>query len=222
MKETWKQLMQQPLEDALYRETPHGTDVQQRIVAAALELFAEKGYDGTTTQTIAQRAGVSEKTLFKHFRSKENLFIKTVYPSLLQLIRPFVFDELKKLISSIQPNLQESLTAVARDRLKFALEQTDVLKLIVQELLLRPEFRESFIEMWKNQLLPNSLELLHQMKDKGELRDLPVRSILRVFISCIAGYALTRTVLAPDENWDDDVELRVTIDILLNGLKPGH
>ncbi|MDN5789474.1 MAG: TetR/AcrR family transcriptional regulator [Micrococcales bacterium] len=42
---------------------------------AALELFADLGYEGTTTARIARRAGVSEMTLFRHFASKESLLL---------------------------------------------------------------------------------------------------------------------------------------------------
>lgn len=40
---------------------------------AALDLFSTQGYDGTTTKAIAQRSGVTEALLFKHFRAKQEL-----------------------------------------------------------------------------------------------------------------------------------------------------
>ncbi len=40
---------------------------------AALELFANKGYDATSTSKIAKLAGVSEGLIFKHFESKKDL-----------------------------------------------------------------------------------------------------------------------------------------------------
>ncbi|HEY9723247.1 MAG TPA: helix-turn-helix domain-containing protein, partial [Oscillatoriaceae cyanobacterium] len=43
------------------------TGTQARIVQAALELFAEHSYEAATTQAIARRAGVTERTLFRHF-----------------------------------------------------------------------------------------------------------------------------------------------------------
>ncbi len=43
---------------------------------AALRLFAEHGYDGTTTAEVARTAGVSEMTLFRHFPSKEALLLE--------------------------------------------------------------------------------------------------------------------------------------------------
>ena len=47
----------------------------EAILAAAADLFAERGYRGTTTRAIAQRAGVNEVTLFRRFGSKKGLLV---------------------------------------------------------------------------------------------------------------------------------------------------
>src|SRR5207248_2269849 len=44
------------------------------IIKAVRRVFAEKGFDGTTTRELAQAAGVSEGLLFKHFPHKETLY----------------------------------------------------------------------------------------------------------------------------------------------------
>ncbi len=48
-------------------------DVRDRILHAAAELYAETGFRGATTRRIAERAGVNETTLFRHFGSKTRL-----------------------------------------------------------------------------------------------------------------------------------------------------
>jgi AcrR family transcriptional regulator len=48
-------------------------DTTTRILDAAATLFAERGYNGTTTRAIAQRAGVNEVTIFRRFASKQGL-----------------------------------------------------------------------------------------------------------------------------------------------------
>jgi AcrR family transcriptional regulator len=45
-----------------------------KIIAAAAQLFARKGYHGTSTREIARLAEVSENTLFRHFDHKEDIF----------------------------------------------------------------------------------------------------------------------------------------------------
>jgi AcrR family transcriptional regulator len=51
-------------------------DRKAAIVKAALPIFARKGYAETTTKDLARAAGVSEPLLYKHFPSKEALYIE--------------------------------------------------------------------------------------------------------------------------------------------------
>jgi len=44
-----------------------------RLVLAALDLFAERGYEQTTVVDIAERAGVTKSTFFRHFRDKREV-----------------------------------------------------------------------------------------------------------------------------------------------------
>src|SRR5438552_13900653 len=46
------------------------------IIEAALPLFARKGFAETTTKDLARAAGVSEPLLYKHFPSKEALYLE--------------------------------------------------------------------------------------------------------------------------------------------------
>lgn len=48
------------------------------ILAVAREVFAERGYDGTTVSEIAERIGVVEGTVFKYFETKRQLLLKVI------------------------------------------------------------------------------------------------------------------------------------------------
>src|ERR1700761_2551969 len=48
-------------------------DASQRLALAALELFAERGYENTTVIDIAQRAGLTKSTFFRHFQDKREV-----------------------------------------------------------------------------------------------------------------------------------------------------
>jgi AcrR family transcriptional regulator len=50
-----------------------GRPTRERISSAALQLFAEKGFDGTSVRDIARAAGIAEGALYRHFASKEAL-----------------------------------------------------------------------------------------------------------------------------------------------------
>jgi AcrR family transcriptional regulator len=45
----------------------------ERLSKAALELFAERGYENTTVIDIAQRAGLTKSTFFRHFQDKREV-----------------------------------------------------------------------------------------------------------------------------------------------------
>jgi AcrR family transcriptional regulator len=49
-------------------------DRRQQIIEAAMELFARKGFRGTTTRDLAAHAGVNEAIIFRYFKTKEELY----------------------------------------------------------------------------------------------------------------------------------------------------
>ena len=51
----------------------NGEPARRRLQQAALALFGERGYDQTTTAEIAARAGVTERTFFRHFADKREV-----------------------------------------------------------------------------------------------------------------------------------------------------
>jgi AcrR family transcriptional regulator len=48
---------------------------RERLVVAAIDLFTEQGYDATTVAQIAERAGVTKSTFFRHFADKRELLV---------------------------------------------------------------------------------------------------------------------------------------------------
>ncbi|MFD3427292.1 TetR/AcrR family transcriptional regulator [Nocardia fluminea] len=48
-------------------------ELRERIYAAAIALFSEKGYDGATVDDITERAGVARGTFFNHYQRKDDL-----------------------------------------------------------------------------------------------------------------------------------------------------
>jgi AcrR family transcriptional regulator len=64
-----------------------GAERRAAVIAAVREVFAMKGFHGTTTRELAQAAGVSEALLFKHFPTKDDLYAA--------VLRSVIDDELR-------------------------------------------------------------------------------------------------------------------------------
>ncbi|GAA2204700.1 TetR family transcriptional regulator [Nonomuraea monospora] len=54
------------------------TDTRERIQQVALELFAERGYDKTSLQEVAERLEITRPALYYHFRTKEDILASVV------------------------------------------------------------------------------------------------------------------------------------------------
>lgn len=91
------------------------TDKQTKILKVALTLFAEKGYDATSTNKVAKTAGVSEGLIFRHFQNKEGLLnaimqqgkskIEVLYTNIFSLSNP---KEILRAIIEIPFSIKES------------------------------------------------------------------------------------------------------------------
>lgn len=62
---------------------------REEIIAVALEEFGEHGLDGTSTDTIARKAGISQPYLFRLFGTKKELYLETVRRCLSQTLELF-------------------------------------------------------------------------------------------------------------------------------------
>jgi len=111
----------------------HEKDTKTRILDAALELFYEQGYRGTTTRAIAENAGVNEVTLFRHFGSKERIFFAAVDRETdIQMIAVDMDME-------CGDDLEGELVEIGMFMLENMLERARLLKVLIAEVDNHPE-----------------------------------------------------------------------------------
>src|SRR6201994_4249878 len=64
--------------EAVSRKVPRGEKRREELIDVAEKMFFERGFSDTTMQMIAEAAGASKETLYRHFESKELLFAEIV------------------------------------------------------------------------------------------------------------------------------------------------
>ena len=112
---------------------------KQRILDEALTLFAEKGYDGTGVDLIAERVGIKGPSLYKHYKGKEEIL------NALIDVAEERYDETfgsEKNIGKI-PKDREEFIKVTMERISFTMRDPMIRK--IRMLLVQEQFRNERI-----------------------------------------------------------------------------
>jgi AcrR family transcriptional regulator len=97
------------------------------IFQAAVEVFAESGFDQAKMDEIAQQAGVAKGTIYYHFKSKEELFVGLMNEGMDQLI-----DCARRNVALFVSPL-EQLKALLQAQIRFFVENGKLAKLLLSE-----------------------------------------------------------------------------------------
>ncbi|MFE5089854.1 TetR/AcrR family transcriptional regulator [Streptomyces sp. NPDC056638] len=87
---------------------------RRRLLEAARDLFAERGYEGTTVRSIAERAGANQALLFRYFGSKQGLLTEVLAQGGLEQLRATPPEELFE--AALRSMLTRSAAGGAGDR----------------------------------------------------------------------------------------------------------
>lgn len=204
----------------LYPDFEQLSPGQQRILASALELFASKGFASTSTGSIAKCAGVAEGLIFKHFRSKKELFLRLVRPLVLEVMFPIAVQSMQKLLEQEYSRLPDLLETLIRERLAFARCHHRLMRLLTQEAGLHPELVETIRERFNQSLRPFLEKQFRHFCQSGAIRPMPFETFLRLTVSATMGFVLSRVLLFPEADWNDEQEIRDTVSFIVQGLAP--
>ena len=179
---------------------------KKKTIEAAIKLFAKQGYNGTSTLQIAKVAGVSQATVFKYFKTKEDLLYSITLPVLPKLYLVF--------LGRVQNanSLQELIRYIVRDRFEFLEENSNTVKIIYSEILTN--------ENLKKQVIESTLEIFDEFDIKETLynykkinpeinENLTTAEIIRSFAGPIMTYSAQRFLLfenVPCETQEHDLQ----------------
>ena len=104
---------------------------QRRVLLSSLKLFSEIGFENTTSSLIAERAGVSEGTVFSYFKTKEGILEAILSTFLEQVIPEVIADFSEKKFTVDQETFPFFLKSIVRDRLFFIQENQMHVKILL-------------------------------------------------------------------------------------------
>ena len=161
------------------------------IVDAVREVFAEKGFDGTTTRELAKAAGVSEALLYKHFPSKESL-----YAAMLDACaKGPTFAEFKRILT-LDPSTSTLVFMIHFVVTRFILGWAgDPDKKVMDRLSVRSLLDDgAFIKLTHKKFAPAWIAkfeaCLKAAAKAGELHEIPLRPNLRAWLVHHIAFAL--------------------------------
>jgi len=195
------------------------TAKEAAILQAATRLFGEKGR-GARTAEIAAAAGVTERTLFRYFPSKDRLYQRVMFPALLAATMPNELTETAKLFAADSETFRDWHARVLKLRTDAARAAAPQFRLMLAALMTDEALRRKVIAIWKPNLWRHAVETVKRYQKRKQLRsDVGAERIARAIISLNLGYIVARALLAPDARWDDDAEIDATVELLLGGAK---
>ncbi|MBS7527699.1 TetR/AcrR family transcriptional regulator [Fusibacter paucivorans] len=118
----------------------------QQILESAVDVIAEKGYNAAKTQEIAERAGVSEATVFKYFKSKKGILDGIAVHAVKLFGRAVALTPIKELLETKRDvPVDQVIDFVIEDRLKFIQKQYPLIAVMVNEAQYHQAFRDTIV-----------------------------------------------------------------------------
>ncbi|MDF2946657.1 MAG: TetR family transcriptional regulator [Bacillales bacterium] len=196
------------------------TPKQKLILQSAIEVFSEKGYAAASTNEIAKKAGVAEGTIFRHYATKKKLLISIVMPLFSHILAPTVLKSFKReVFDNGYESFEGFLRVLIKNRLEFARKNLPLLKILIQEMAFQEEFRDRFQKVFRDNIYGKFKDIIKYYKDKGELVDWEEDDIIRYIISTIVSSLITKVLIMPPKELDDEKFIDQTIRFIISGLK---
>lgn len=173
---------------------------KKQVLKAALNLFSKQGYDGTSTAQIAEASGMSQATIFKYYKSKEDLLLIILEP-LIDHLLPTYGKKFAQELSKQEQNLASMIHFIVQDRYYFLVQNKDAVMILISQLLINQQIKAKVL-----QKIAEVKDIFEQniwvpLQATNELRDdLDELGFLRLVVSQIIFYFIqTQRISTADE-----------------------
>ena len=186
---------------------------RERLLDAATETLNRAGIQGATTREIAWRAGVNEVTLFRHFKSKEQLLRAVLRRGLAA--EAAILDE----HSSWKENLRESLEKYARHYHSLLHKNKDFAGVFLAEGHWWPKSMQTMIAEVNRRVRTRSVSILADAQKAGVVRsDLNIECALDAFKNTLYARMLVQGAYHP-RNYSNDAYISTVVEIFVRGIE---
>jgi len=188
---------------------------RERILEAALESFAEKGFSGTSTKEIARRAKVNEVTIFRQFKSKRALFSAVISERspLLKIVDRVSLDTGGPVEDLIANNVRTVLRMLRANRHMYFVVLGDAWR--------QPKMRSMAYEEIVKKGIEFVAALMKALMDAGKIRKMDPDIAARVLMGAVQFHFLTTEIMGGGGQGPGEEErmVRGLVSIFLDGVK---
>jgi AcrR family transcriptional regulator len=187
------------------------------IVRAAVQLFSEKGFRGTTTRELAAAVGVSEPVLYQHFATKSDL-----YSAIIEAIcRDEGKDQDSLLVAARDAeNDQKFFSRLGELMLRWYEEEPEIIRLLLFSALEGHELKDRFVERQVASLYGILNDYIERRMRKGKFRKMDPYLAARIFTGMVNHQGLASTVFGIHDLKGTREEIVSNIvDVFLRGMK---
>lgn len=166
----------------------------QELLDVAIRLFNEKGYRSVTTSEIANEAGISEPTIYKHFQNKKDLFLECWRSIINDLLTTY-----KDVYTKTTDDEKSYLEGVTRAYVDFVINNPNKSKVLIHLLsyVEDKEFNNEFKNFMKISI-DGIRNILSDAKKKGKLKSkIDVHLLASIFISQYFTLVAVKEVVDP-------------------------
>jgi AcrR family transcriptional regulator len=195
------------------QSSPSDTDTRTRILKAAQRLFANKGFEGTTTASLAQAAGVAEGTLFRHFPNKKAILIEVATDGWVEILTDL-------LTALSEMGSYKAVAQVMRRRMLNVRENADMMRVCFMEAQFHPELRDRIQSEVISKMTDVAEAFFQTAMDRGIYRPMNPKIVAQIFLGmfAVAGFSQD-TILEPGASPQAMQEMAEGLaDIFLNGV----
>lgn len=191
-----------------------GNDKRERILEAALTVFAERGFYNAKVSEVARAAGVADGTIYLYFKNKDDLLIQ-LFEDRMDFLIQRLNEELERSGGSVVHRIRRLILL----HLQIASIAPDLAEFITVEL--RQSSR--FVKEYDNPKFAAYLRVLRDLIEEGQ-RDgtirpeLDSRLIVRTMFGALDEMLLTVTLMGRTREVDVDAMADMTADLLLGGI----